>query len=79
MDAMEKQLLAELIELQGSGSWPRQYELDHGYACIWVLAIKKPVFISNRAATTTGKLADALKVTPTNVTGIIDRLLEKIW
>jgi DNA-binding MarR family transcriptional regulator len=34
-------------------------------------------FISNRGSTTTGKLAVVLKVTPTNITGIIDRLLEK--
>jgi DNA-binding MarR family transcriptional regulator len=39
--------------------------------------LKTLFFISNRGATTTGKLATALKVTPTNVTGIIDRLLEK--
>jgi DNA-binding MarR family transcriptional regulator len=39
--------------------------------------LKSLFFISNRGATTTGKLAAVLKVTPTNVTGIVDRLLEK--
>ena len=49
-----------------------------GCGCTWASgSLKRLFFISNRGATTTGKLATALKVTPTNVTGIIDRLLEK--
>jgi len=76
---MEKQLLAELIELQRQVDHDRrQYELDAWLRLhLGIGQLKTLFFISNRAATTTGKLADALKVTPTNVTGIIDRLLEK--
>jgi DNA-binding MarR family transcriptional regulator len=39
--------------------------------------LKSLFFISNRGATSLGKLAAALAVTPTNTTGIVDRLLKR--
>jgi DNA-binding MarR family transcriptional regulator len=39
--------------------------------------LKSLFFISNRGTTSLGKLAEALKVTPTNTTGIVDRLLKR--
>jgi MarR family transcriptional regulator, organic hydroperoxide resistance regulator len=39
--------------------------------------LKSLFFISNEGSTTSVKLASALKVTPPNVTGIIDRLVEQ--
>jgi DNA-binding MarR family transcriptional regulator len=79
MDAVEKQLFKEIIELQRQVDHDRrQYEIDAWLRLhLGIGQLKALFFISNRGATTTGKLADALKVTPTNVTGIIDRLLEK--
>jgi DNA-binding MarR family transcriptional regulator len=79
MDAVEKQLFKEIIELQRQVDHDRrQYELDAWLRLhLGIGQLKALFFISNRGANTTGKLADALKVTPTNVTGIIDRLLEK--
>ena len=56
----------------------RQYELDAWMRLrLGIGQIKSLFFISNHGTTSPGKLAVALKVTPTNVTGIIDRLLEK--
>ena len=39
--------------------------------------LKSLFFISNRGATSLGKLVAALEVTPTNTTGIVDRLLKR--
>jgi DNA-binding MarR family transcriptional regulator len=39
--------------------------------------LKSLFFISNRGATSLSKLAAALRVTPTNTTGIVDRLLKR--
>jgi DNA-binding MarR family transcriptional regulator len=39
--------------------------------------LKSLFFISNQGGTHSGKLAAALGVTPTNVTGIIDRLVKQ--
>ena len=39
--------------------------------------LKSLFFISNQGSTNLGKLASALAVTPANVTGIIDRLVEQ--
>ena len=76
---VKKETIEELVKLQG---WidrdRRQYELDAWMSLnLGIGQLKTLFFISNRGATTTGKLATALKVTPTNVTGIVDRLLEK--
>ena len=74
-----KDLIEEMIELQRRVDRDRcQYELDAWMRLrLGIGQIKALFFISNRGSTTTGKLAVVLKVTPTNVTGIIDRLLEK--
>jgi DNA-binding MarR family transcriptional regulator len=39
--------------------------------------LKSLFFISNRPGTTPGRLAEALGVTPPNVTGILDRLVDQ--
>ena len=72
----EEQLVNKLIELQrATDRARRQQELD-----LWmdlpltIAQLKCLFFISNNENTTSGKLAVALRVTPTNVTGIIDRL-----
>lgn len=74
-----KELIEEMIELQRRVDRDRrQYELDAWMRLhLGIGQVKALFFISNRGATTTGKLAAVLKVTPTNVTGIVDRLLEK--
>ena len=76
---VKKETVEELIELQRKIDRDRrQYELDAWMSLnLGIGQLKTLFFISNRGATTTGKLATALKVTPTNITGIIDRLLEK--
>ena len=76
---VKKETVEDLIELQRKIDRDRrQYELDAWMSLnLGIGQLKTLFFISNRGATTTGKLATALKVTPTNVTGIIDRLLEK--
>ena len=76
---VKKETIEELLELQRRIDRDRrQYELDAWMRLhLGIGQLKTLFFISNRGATTTGKLATALKVTPTNVTGIIDRLLEK--
>ena len=76
---VKKELIEEMVELQRRVDRDRrQYELDAWmHLHLGIGQLKALFFISNRGSTTTGKLAIALKVTPTNVTGIIDRLLEK--
>ena len=76
---VKQEIVEELIELQRKIDHDRrQYELDAWMSLnLGIGQLKTLFFISNRGTTTTGKLATALKVTPTNVTGIIDRLLEK--
>ena len=76
---VKQEIVEELIELQRKIDRDRrQYELDAWMSLnLGIGQLKTLFFISNRGATTTGKLATALKVTPTNITGIIDRLLEK--
>ncbi len=76
---VDKKLVAEMIKLQRKVDRDRrQYELDAWMNLhLGIGQLKALFFISNRGATTTGKLADALNVTPTDATGIVDRLLEK--
>ena len=76
---VKKESVEELVELQRRVDHDRrQYELDAWMRLhLGIGQLKTLFFISNRGSTTTGKLAAALGVTPTNVTGIIDRLLEK--
>jgi DNA-binding MarR family transcriptional regulator len=56
----------------------RQYELNAWmHLNLSIGQLKSLFFISNRGATSLSKLAAALRVTPTNTTGIVDRLLKR--
>ena len=77
---MEKaDLITEIIELQLKvGRARRQYELDVWMGLPLTIAqLKSLFFISNQGSTNSGKLAAALGVTPTNTTGIVDRLVKQ--
>lgn len=72
-------VVKKVIELQRRADRSRrQYELD-----IWMSLpltigqLKSLFFISDQGTTTSGKLAAALRVTPTNITGIVDRLVKQ--
>ena len=74
-----KEVIDEMIELQRRVDRDRrQYELD-----VWmhlnlsIGQLKSLFFISNQGTTNLGKLAAALRVTPTNTTGIVNRLLKR--
>jgi DNA-binding MarR family transcriptional regulator len=77
---MEKSdLIREIIELQRQvDRTRRQYQID-----VWmglqltIGQLKSLFFINNQGSTNVGKLAAALGVTPTNTTGIVDRLVKK--
>ena len=74
-----KELIEEMIELQRRVDHDRrQYELDAWmHLNLSIGQLKSLFFISNRGATSLSKLAAALRVTPTNTTGIVDRLLKR--
>jgi DNA-binding MarR family transcriptional regulator len=76
---VKKDLIGKLIELQRRIDRDRrQDELDAWLRLnLGIGQLKSLFFISNRGSTSLGKLAAALKVTPTNTTGIVDRLLER--
>ena len=72
-------MIAEIIRLQRKvdRAW-RQYQLNAWMDLPLTMAqLKSLFFISNQGTTHSGKLAAALGVTPTNVTGIIDRLVKQ--
>lgn len=73
------ELKTEIIELQRKVDRARrQYELDVWMGLPVTMAqLKSLFFISNQRSTNSGKLAAALGVTPTNVTGIMDRLVKQ--
>src|SRR5271157_906813 len=74
-----KELIEEMIELQRRVDRDRrQYELDAWmHLNLSIGQLKSLFFISNRGSTSLGKLAAALRVTPTNTTGIVNRLLKR--
>jgi DNA-binding MarR family transcriptional regulator len=77
---MEKlELIREIIELQRKVDQARtQYEPDVWFGLnVTVAQLKSLFFISHQGTTNLSKLAAALGVTPTNVTGIVDRLVKK--
>jgi len=77
---MEKpELIREIIELQWKVNQARtQYEPDVWIGLnVTIAQLKSLFFISHRGTTNLSKLAAALGVTPTNVTGIVDRLVKK--
>ena len=56
----------------------RQYELDAWmHLNLSIGQLKSLFFISNQGTTSLGKLAAALRVTPTNTTGVVNRLLKR--
>jgi DNA-binding MarR family transcriptional regulator len=72
-------LVQAIIELQRMvDRTRRQYELD-----IWmslrlsIAQLKSLFFICNQGSTNMSALAAALRVTPTNTTGIVDRLVKQ--
>jgi DNA-binding MarR family transcriptional regulator len=77
---MEKEeLIREIIELQRKvEQGRRQYELDVWMGLPLTIAqLKSLFFISNQGSAAMGKLAATLGVTPTNTTGIVDRLVKQ--
>ena len=77
---MEKEeLIREIIELQRKVDQARrQYEPDVWIGLnITVAQLKSLFFISHQGTTNLSKLAAVLGVTPTNVTGIVDRMVQK--
>ena len=79
MSKAKEELVNQIIQLQRKADQARrQYELD-----IWIslpltiVQLKSLFFISDQGSTTSGKLAVALGVTPTNMTGVVDRLVKR--
>jgi len=72
-------LIAEIMELQRKFDRARrQNEVDIWMSLpITMAQLKCLFFISNQGSTNSRKLAEALRVTPTNITGIIDRLVQQ--
>ena len=72
-------MIGEIIELQRKVDRARrQYQLDIWMSLPLTIAqLKCLFFISNQGSTNSRKLAEALRVTPTNITGIIDRLVKQ--
>jgi DNA-binding MarR family transcriptional regulator len=75
----KEELINSIIELQRKVDRARrQYQLDIWMSLPLTMAqLKSLFFISNQGSTNLGKLAEALRVTPTNMTGIVDRLVKK--
>jgi MarR family transcriptional regulator, organic hydroperoxide resistance regulator len=77
---MEKaQLVREVLYLQGAvDAVVKQFEAEPWIELKMTIAQLKSLFyISAKGSTNFKKLADALGVTPPNITGIIDRLVEQ--
>lgn len=72
-------MLAKVLELEHrSHQLMRQYSLDAWMGLnLTVPQLKSLLFIANHPDTNATRLAAALGVTPANVTGIIDRLVEQ--
>ena len=72
----KKELIQKIIKLQRKVDRARrQYELDEWIGLNLTLPqLKSLFFISHEGTTNLSTLASALGVTPTNVTGIVDRL-----
>ena len=73
------ELIGEILKLQRRiDRARRQYQLDIWMSLPLTMAqLKCLFFISNQGSTNSKKLAKALGVTPTNITGIIDRLVKQ--
>jgi MarR family transcriptional regulator, organic hydroperoxide resistance regulator len=71
--------IAEIVELQRKiDRYRRKTTFDAwmNLPPVTMPQLKSLFFISNQGSTSLGKLASALGVTPANVTGIVDRLVE---
>jgi DNA-binding MarR family transcriptional regulator len=79
MAVKKERLIRDIIELQRKvDRTRRQYELDVWMALTLTRAqLKSLFFISNQGSTNSKELSAALKVTPTNTTGIVDRLVKQ--
>ena len=75
----KEDLIATIIQLQQKADRVRrQYELDIWMSLPLTIAqLKSLFFIYDQDSTNSGKLALALGVTSTNVTGIIDRVVKQ--
>lgn len=75
----KEELVSIIIQLQQKVDRARrQYELDVWMSLPLTIAqLKSLFFICDQCSTTSGKLAMALGVTPTTMTGIIDRLVRR--
>jgi len=77
---MEKtKLITDIIELQRKiDRFRRGTAIDAwmNLPPVTMPQVKSLFFISNQGSTSLGKLASALGVTPANITGIVDRLVE---
>lgn len=73
------ELIKEVIELQRKvDRAQRPYRLDAWMRLHLTIAqLKSLFFLSNHGSTSLGRLAEALGVTPTNTSGIIDRLVKR--
>lgn len=72
-------VIAEIVELQRRlNRFMRRDSIDFWMnISLTVPQLKSLFFIVNKGSTSPRRLAAALKVTPSNVTGIIDRLVEQ--
>jgi len=80
MAIMDKtKLIQEIIDLQRKVDRDRrQLDLEMWLRLrLSIGQLKSLFFISNQGTTSLSQLAAALKVTPTNTTGIVDRLLKR--
>jgi DNA-binding MarR family transcriptional regulator len=75
----KQELVKKIIQLQRKADRTRrQYELGIWMSLPLTIAqLKSLFFITDQGSTTSGKLAITLGVTPTNMTGIIDRLVRQ--
>jgi DNA-binding MarR family transcriptional regulator len=75
----KEELVRKIVQLQRRLDRAfRQYELDIWMSLPLTIAqLKSLFFINDRGSTTAGRLAIVLGVTPTNMTGIIDRLVKQ--
>jgi DNA-binding MarR family transcriptional regulator len=75
----KEELIKKIIELQHKEDrFRRQYEVDIWMSLTLTKAqLKSLFFISNRGTTNSKELSAALGVTPTNTTGIVDRLVKQ--
>jgi DNA-binding MarR family transcriptional regulator len=75
----KEELVKKIIQLQRRADRTRrQYELGIWMSLPLTIAqLKSLFFITDQGSTTSGKLAITLGVTPTNMTGIVDRLVRQ--